>query len=160
MDRSELTSRQPLAIRAAATSEDDVLTDLAHESKRHWGYSQRDIELWSSQLSVSPSFIEKNTVFVAVKGDTIVGFYALVREGAAAELEHFWVHPRCIGTGLGRTMFRHALEAARAEGAARIKVVSDPNAEGFYLRMGARRAGEEPSTPQGRMLPVLVLELK
>lgn len=35
----------------------------------------------------------------------------------------------------------------------------DPHAEGFYLAMGARRVGDAPSTPRGRTLLLLVLEV-
>jgi hypothetical protein len=34
-------------------------------------------------------------------------------------------------------------------------ITADPNAEGFSTRLGARRVGEVPSTPAGRMLPRL-----
>mgnify|MGYP003693542487 CR=1 FL=1 len=39
-------------------------------------------------------------------------------------------------------------------------VVSDPNAEGFYLKMGCRRIGTRPSELEdGRQLPLLRLAL-
>jgi hypothetical protein len=38
-------------------------------------------------------------------------------------------------------------------------VPSDPNAQGFYVKMGAQRVGEVPSRPPGRTLPLLVLRL-
>ncbi|MGH8733407.1 MAG: D-glycero-beta-D-manno-heptose 1,7-bisphosphate 7-phosphatase [Burkholderiales bacterium] len=52
------------------------------------------------------------------------------------------------------------LEAARAAGARRIEIASDPNAIGFYRKLGARRVGDVPSKPRGRRLPLLRLSLR
>ena len=40
-----------------------------------------------------------------------------------------------------------------------LRIVSDPNAEAFYLRKGAIRAGLVDSLPAGRQLPLLSLAL-
>ncbi len=69
-----------------------------------------------------------------------------------------WVAPERVGGG-GAALFAHAVETARAEGASQLRISSDPNAEGFYVKMGARRVGEVPSRPPGRMLPLLVFRL-
>ena len=71
-----------------------------------------------------------------------------------------WVEPSAIGTGLGRTLWVHLLGQARALGHRALLIESDPNAEGFYLRMGARRVGERASKIlAGRMLPVMVVDV-
>ncbi len=70
------------------------------------------------------------------------GFYALVERGSKVELEHLWVLPEHIGTGIGRALFDHAVRKAAALGATILSIEADPNAEGFYRRMGARRVGE------------------
>ena len=82
-----------------------------------------------------------------------MGVYALLFSGADCELEHFWVMPTHMGAGVGRALFEHAVERCRAIGSRRLWINADPNATGFYERMGARRVGEVPSTPAGRMLP-------
>jgi hypothetical protein len=41
-----------------------------------------------------------------------------------------------------------------------LRIASDPFAEGFYRRMGARRVGVVPSTPRGRTLPLLLLDAR
>lgn len=45
-------------------------------------------------------------------------------------------------------------------GARMLRISSDPNAEGFDRRMGARREGDVPSTLEGRRLPLLVFDLR
>ncbi len=65
-----------------------------------------------------------------------------------------WVDPQHIGVGLGASLFSHAVGTVRAMGGSLLRIASDPDAEGFYLRMGARRVGVVPSKPPGRELPV------
>jgi predicted N-acetyltransferase YhbS len=119
------------------------------------------MELWRPGLKVSPGFVRDNEVYVAVSGEEAVGFYALVGGGRGVDLEHLWVLPAWIGMGLGRTLFGHAVRRAQELGAMTVTIESDPNAEGFYRRMGARRTGENVYELEGgeRVLPVMVVEL-
>lgn len=119
------------------------------------------MELWREDLDVLPGFVRENEVYVAVSGGMAVGFYALVGGGLELELEHLWVLPAWIGTGLGRTLFEHAMRRAKELGAGTVWIESDPNAEGFYQRMGARRTGAYIYEMEGRkrVLPVMVVEL-
>ena len=142
-------------IRRAVPAEAEALTALAHAAKRHWRYPEEWIALWRRDLTFTPEFIERYPVHCAVEGDATVGVYALLFAGADCELEHFWIAPARMGKGVGRALFEHAVERCRAIGARRLWITADPNAEGFYQRLGARRVGEMPSTPAGRTLPRL-----
>jgi predicted N-acetyltransferase YhbS len=138
------------------------LTDLAFEAKRSWGYPAHWITLWNDLLTILPEVIQTNEVYAAVMADAaIAGFYALLHDRPMPRLEHLWVLPALMGRGIGRTLFRHALERAATLGAAQIQIESDPHAEGFYLRMGARRIGETVIDLDGqrRILPILVAEV-
>jgi GNAT superfamily N-acetyltransferase len=148
-----------LEIRRARLDEAETLSAVAHAAKRHWGYPDEWIALWRRDLTLTPEFIERHPVHCAVDAGTIVGLYALLFSGADCELEHFWVLPARIGGGVGRRLFAHAVERCRALGCPRLWITADPNAEGFYLRLGARRVGEVASTPAGRTLPRLVLDV-
>ena len=142
-------------IRRAVSGDAAGLTAVAHAAKRHWGYPESWIALWERELTVSAELIERYPVHAAVEGNVVAGFYALTFAGADCELEHFWVAPARMGGGVGRALFEHAVERCRAIGARRLWISADPNAEGFYRRLGARRVGEVPSTPAGRTLPRL-----
>ena len=146
-------------IRRAWPADARTLTRVAHAAKRHWKYPEAWIRLWRDALSLTPPFVERHPVYCAVAGARVLGFYALSGAGATRELEHFWVLPAHIGRGVGTRMFVHAVATLRADGARECRIASDPYAERFYLRMGARRVGEWPSTPRGRTLPLLVLEV-
>jgi len=137
-----------------------ALTRIAFAAKRHWGYPERWIERWTAGLTIAPDFVRNNEVYAAIAGDETVGFYALVGEAPEVELEHLWVLPQSMGSGVGRALFGHALRTAAAAGAEAVRIEADPHAEGFYKRMGARRVGEEVYELDGarRVLPLLVAE--
>ena len=61
--------------------------------------------------------------------------------GERMDLLHLWVLPEAMRRGVGRSLFSHALERARNLGFRELEIESDPNAEGFYQRMGAQRVG-------------------
>lgn len=143
------------------TGDAGSLGRIAFDAKGYWGYPKRWMELWREDLEISPGFVRDNEVYVAVTGGRVVGFYALVGGGRGLDLEHLWVLPAWIGTGLGRTLFGHAMRRAAELGARTVRIESDPNAEGFYRRMGARRTGENVYVMEGqeRVLPVMVVEM-
>ena len=149
-----------IAIRRARGDEAEALTRVAHAAKRYWGYPEAYIQLWKDDLTVTPDFVERQAVFCAVQDAKILGFYALSGEGTTWELEHLWVEPEHIGTGIGAQLLAHAARTMRAAGGTTLRIASDPHAEGFYRRMGARRVGEVASKPEGRKLLLLVLELR
>ena len=148
-------------VRRARPGEAGSLSRIARAAKGHWGYPERWMESWRGDLTILPGFIRENEVYVAAAGGEVVGFYALVGEGRRLELEHLWVSPGEIGTGLGRLLFESAMRRAAELGAEVVGVESDPNAESFYLKMGARRVGENVYEIGGeeRVLPVLAVEL-
>jgi predicted N-acetyltransferase YhbS len=102
-----------------------------------------------------------NEVFAAVSDGELLAFYALTGEGGGLELEHLWVSPGWIGSGVGRLLFEHAMHEAALRGASVVEIEADPNAEGFYLRMGARRVGQNVYEIEGqsRVLPLMAVEL-
>jgi GNAT superfamily N-acetyltransferase len=148
-------------VRRAGPGDAGALGRVAFAAKGHWGYPEHWMELWRPGLEVSPAFVRDSEVYIAVSGGEAVGFYALVGGGRRLDLEHLWVLPAWIGTGLGRRLFEHAMRRARELGARTVTIEADPNAEGFYRKMGARRAGENVYELEGkeRALPVMVVEL-
>ena len=144
----------------ASPGDAETLTRIAFAAKSYWGYPERWIQRWQEALTITPGFISDNEVYAAVF-EEMGGFYALVERGRTVELEHLWVSPDHIGTGVGRVLFDHAVRRAAALGAATLSIEADPNAEGFYRRMGARRVGENVYEIDGqkRELPLLILDV-
>jgi len=151
-----------LKIRPAAKDEAGRLTQIAHDAKRYWGYPEHWIKHWQDDLTISPDFIVANQVFLAEQDDQILGFYALKIQHEKAELDHLWVAPEHIGTGVGKQLFLHAMQSSARRNISEIEILSDPNAEGFYQKMGAHRVGEAVSEIDGksRGLPRLTIDPK
>src|SRR5215216_2325865 len=147
-------------IRPASADDASVLTTIAQEAKRHWGYPEHWIKHWESDLTISSDFIRDNHVYVAEEDGEIQGFYALSVAGDKAELEHMWVTPARIGTGLGKELFLDAMERAATLNVGTIEISSDPNAAGFYKRRGATQIGKTDASVEGksRTLPRLKIE--
>jgi GNAT superfamily N-acetyltransferase len=138
----------------------DVLTQIAIRAKRHWNYPESWIENWRGDLAVGMECILKHEVHSAIVNGQIVGFYTLAAEGDKLRLEDLWVLPEMMGQGVGRHLFMHALKRAKDRGFGALEIESDPNAEGFYLRMGAYRVGLRirELTMQRRELPLLICQ--
>jgi GNAT superfamily N-acetyltransferase len=146
-------------IRRARVADAPALTRIAHAAKRHWRYPDAWIRLWDADLTVTPGFVRRHPTWCAVRGGRVVGFWAVSGRGATRELEHMWVDPRHIGAGIGRALLAHCEDRLRRMAVTRLEIASDPNAEGFYRRLGARRIGEVPARPDGRTLPLLALTI-
>lgn len=150
------------AVRPARPDEAARLTEIAHAAKRHWGYPDAWMDAWRDALTITPERMARWRVRVAQAADAVAGFHAVSVDGDAAVLEHLWIDPPSIGTGIGRMLWDDAVRIAAQSGARALVIDSDPHAEGFYLRMGARRIGEIPADVCGirRTLPRLRIALE
>jgi GNAT superfamily N-acetyltransferase len=92
---------------------------------------------------------DRGRIFLARMGGEVVGMVSLLltvstAEGAAAcWLEDMVVRPDQRGKGLGSRLLRHALDDAKANGFARVTLLTDRvNADAirFYERHGFRRS--------------------
>jgi GNAT superfamily N-acetyltransferase len=158
--------RQPsgvvAAIRRARPSEAGLLSELALRSKGHWGYDADFLAACRDDLALSPDDIATSAVYVLHDGDVVLGYYRLLlQDDGLAELDALFVEPAAIGQEVGKRLWRHAVATATTLGCTEIALQSDPQAEGFYLAMGAQRAGESESTVMpGRMLPLMRFRLR
>lgn len=141
-------------------SDASTLTKIAKISKKYWNYSDEQIEKWKDELTVTKKEIKRDIIFHILINEKIVGFYSLSVDKEKAEIEHMWILPEYIGKGLGRKLFNHMKGVAKNKDVKKLRIVADPNAEGFYTKMGFKRVGEKESSIKGRMLPILTLEIK
>lgn len=101
----------------------------------------------------------RDHMVLAEQDGVVLGFYSLIVEGEP-ELDLMFVADAAQGTGLGARLFDDMAATARRMGIDAVKIVANPPAEGFYLRMGARRVGTK--RPKGRVTwlqPILYLSL-
>lgn len=149
-------------IRRARPSESEELSALAASAKALWGYSAQQLALWSGVLSISPESIVNKPTFVAEGYARLVGVAQLDTSAHPWAVECLWIHPSAVRRGVGSLLVRHLLDYARAKGQTELRVDSDPNAEAFYLSLGARRVGEVAAPIEGqpnRARPQLALSV-
>jgi GNAT superfamily N-acetyltransferase len=153
-------------LRPARAEEAGPLTELALRSKARWGYEQSFLDACRAELTLRPEEIEARRVVVAESAGAwagtswstvrAVGFYSLDGQPPAGEIGNLWIEPDATGHGVGRALWRHAIQAARDAGFTTLRIEADPHAERFYRAMGARPVGVAPSgSVPGRTLPVL-----
>ena len=146
-------------VRRARADEAAFLSALAMRSKAHWGYSDEFLEIARPVLTFSEGDITANPVYVLESSQGVIGMYRLLHALPQGTLEDLWLDPIAIGSGLGRRLFDHALATAATLGMSSLLIESDPNAEGFYLAMGAARVGQRASAA-GRLLPLLAINTR
>lgn len=146
-----------IEIRRATSNDSERATELARIAKAHWGYPSEWLDAWRDGLAITAHDIEKHRTFVAMLDGHVVGVCQLQEGDVGAMLEHVWVDPSAHGKGVGRALVEHA----KAESRGVLTVVADPNAERFYIKLGATRVGDVfapmPGAPE-RKLPLLEFE--
>jgi GNAT superfamily N-acetyltransferase len=148
-----------ITFRRASPEDAEELTALTIASKSHWGYDQEFMDRARPSLMVTRDYIEANDCWVAEAGGGTIGWFSLVNRPDALLLDNFFLSPTRIGSGVGRLMWRRALNRAKTLGAERVVLEADPNAAGFYERMGARLTGSVRIPSTNRELPVYEVHL-
>ncbi len=150
-----------ITIRRALPEEADMLSQIAFAAKSHWGYPKRWMELWKPQLTFSPEYFEENESWVVEINGAPVAFYTLLEQHRHAWIENLWVSPARIGKGVGKRLFLHALNRSRQRGFQKLQLEADPNAVGFYEKMGMYKLCERQYELEGqlRILPTMEIKL-
>jgi GNAT superfamily N-acetyltransferase len=159
-------------LRSPRCDEAATLIDLCLRSKAVWGYDEefmqacrRDLTLDEEQacrgdLTLTASLIRSSYVRVAEISEHLVGVAQVNVKEELAELDKLFIEPTRLRSGAGKALFEWAVTTARDAGAATMVIDADPNAAGFYRRMGAVDDGMAPSgTIPGRFVPRLKLWL-
>ena len=147
-----------VTFRRAPPQAADELTALTLASKAHWGYDEAFMEVARPSLTISRDYLEANDCWIAEAGGKTVGWFSLVAIPDGFLLDNFFLLPAHIGSGVGRVMWEEAVQRAQDQGAKRMTLESDPNAAGFYERMGARLTGSVTAPDTGRELPTYEIE--
>ncbi|MCX4535092.1 GNAT family N-acetyltransferase [Streptomyces sp. NBC_00841] len=143
-------------VRPARRSEAEALTELALASKGHWGYDEAFLAACRDELTMHAADIDRRRTAVAEEDGRVLGFTTLDGTPPEGALGMMFVAPDALGRGIGRLLFEHTMTEARRLGFACLTIDADPNAEPFYLAMGAVRIGATPSgSIPGRELPLL-----
>lgn len=150
-----------VTIQRANPDQANQLTHIALAAKAYWGYPKRWMDIWKPQLTIDTDYITQNETWVAEIHGAPIAFCGLRDKDGSAWLEDLWVLPEYIGKGVGRMLFSTAVQLSRERGYQSLQLESDPNAVGFYEKMGMHKIRERHSEVDGqpRILPVMELEL-
>jgi GNAT superfamily N-acetyltransferase len=97
-------------------------------------------------------------VVAEIDGDPVGWAEVLPPHAGVSVLEHLWVEHGSMRAGIGSGLFRHESERARAQGAHVMEWEAEPNALGFYAKMGGRRV-RTTTSEWGRELAVMAVDL-
>lgn len=143
-------------IRQAKSSEAALLTDIAARGESYWGVDPDFIESFITIYGVTEIFINENPTYVIEEEGKIIGFYGLSTKKEQTELEYLYMEPEYIGKGYGRHLWNHMIEYCKENGIDNIVFVTNPQARGFYTKLGAVEIGlVESLVRKGRMVPKL-----
>jgi len=153
---------EPLRIRDARPDECEALSALCLRSKAHWGYDAAFLAEVAPYLVVTPDHAEAGQSFVALDHEDRVLGVAQIQPGfaPAGSLDLLFIEPDAIGTGVGRVLFQEAAQRLREAGERVMTILSDPDARGFYEKLGAVFIKDRPSEVfKDRLLPWLEYRL-
>jgi ribosomal protein S18 acetylase RimI-like enzyme len=150
-----------IQIRRVIPGDAVALSQIAFAAKAHWSYPKHWLEIWKPQLTFSPEYFEQNESWVAETKGLSIAFYTLQEKNGNAWIENLWVSPEFIGKGVGKKLFLHAVGLCRQRGYKTLQLEADPNAAGFYRKMGMHQIGERHSEveDQPRILPIMEMKL-
>jgi len=150
-----------MIIRQADTSHCERLNRIAVNSEAFWGYDSDFMESFKALYNIREEFIRDNETYVIEENESIIGFYSILMDNKEASLEYFYIEPKYIGKGYGRTLWNHLVNKCRNNNINEIVLVTSPQAKDFYIKMGAVQTGEvESIVMEGRKIPKLVYSFK
>jgi GNAT superfamily N-acetyltransferase len=155
----ERTRRAQAAVRPARAADCERLREITVASKGSWGYPPAQTRAWVKSLDICAAMLARTETVVAERGGRVVAWAQLLPPKAGVcVFDHLWVDPAAMGAGVGTELFRWAAARACALGATVMEWEGEPNAVGFYERMGGRQV-RTVTSEWGRELPVMAVDV-
>ncbi|PEM41917.1 GNAT family N-acetyltransferase [Bacillus pseudomycoides] len=144
-----------MVVRKALLNEANELSHIALASKATWDYSEEFILACKEDLTITEEYIKNHYVYILENKGVKIGFFSFQRKEEDV-LDFLYLHPNYKGKGYGNILWQSVVEKAVELGIKSFTIDSDPNAKGYYMKMGAKLIGETPSTVfKDRALPLL-----
>jgi N-acetylglutamate synthase-like GNAT family acetyltransferase len=137
------------------------LTELAIRSEAYWGYDDSFMDIFKSIYKVSEESIINNPTYIMEEEEEIIGFYGILIEESQRSLEYFFIEPEFIGKGYGKLLWQHVIKSCDTLNIKEFIIVTSPQAQAFYTKLGAKLQGEvESLVAKGRMIPQLIYSME
>jgi ribosomal protein S18 acetylase RimI-like enzyme len=132
-----------VSIRDARPDEAPALEALQRRSADVWEEYRAELMTHPDAIEPPHQAIAERRARVATDASrAILGFSVVLPvENRRCELDDLFVEPRRMGQGIGRALVRDLAERAQAAGAQYVDVIANPNAVGFYGRVGFELSG-------------------
>jgi len=145
VENSTYLSRE-LVFEAADPVYREILVNFAIESNDIYNTRTSSLDVAREVFEISDNVFENGVVETLKLDGEIVGFYTLKVYAPSDdwfehELGHLFVKAGLQGNGFGTLLFKRAISVARARGWKKLEWLCDPDAEIFYLKMGASITG-------------------
>lgn len=135
-------------VRRAKPEDALFLTSISLGTKRYGDYPKESLETWDDELAITEEYIEENIVLIAQKKDTIIGYCSVIEVGesywrdeafikAGYWLDHLFIRPAYIRSGIGSRLIEELVGQCRENNIDKLYILSDPNTNGFYDKIGA-----------------------
>lgn len=135
-----------IAVRKATNPDIASINEIMQLSKAHWGYDEAFMDAFMQKFSINENYLANQNVHIIFKDKDIIGFFSFIfHDNDSLELDHFFLHPNYIGKGLGKRLWKECCIVASGLGAKEFILWSDPQAEGFYAKMGCKKIGVKKS---------------
>lgn len=160
-----------IGIRRAHPEDALYLTSISFGAKRHWNYTEEYLALWHEQLTITEDYINSSVVFVAQKGNTIIGYCSIIEatpenmeelgfEQEGYWLNHIYIRPAYIRNGIGTKLIEQVQVYCREHDMHLLRIESDMNANGFFENLGAKYIKDIPLDGEGHIVCLYEYEIK
>jgi GNAT superfamily N-acetyltransferase len=132
------------SIREARPDEATALEALHRRSSDVWEEYRAQLAANRDAIEAPRRAIAGGRVRVAVDArGRLLGFSVVlpIRDNRC-ELDDLFVEPDSMGQGVGRMLVDDVVRRARGAGASHVDVIANPNAQGFYERLGFETTGQ------------------
>lgn len=149
-----------MTIEKANLNDHKILTEITKKSKAFWGYSDEQIEIWSSFLTVTEEYIETKSIFKIIVDNEIIGYYSYFHESEnTIKLDNLFILPEFIGKGFGKVLMQDFFKRLENSTAEKVTLNSEPNTENFYLKFGFVTISHIETSIKDRFMPIMEFKL-
>ena len=146
---SSRTVGPAMHIRAAISADLQSINTITLAAKAHWGYSSAQLHAWRTDLLTTAESLSQRPTLVALDNGSVVGVAQVDPSATPWELVSCWVAPSHMRRGIGSALLNAMKAEVARSGERTLHIDSDPNAEPFYLAVGAVRIGQVPAPIPG-----------
>lgn len=130
-----------------ATNDDIIfINKVLHHSLSYWPYTKEQLDKILELFKINETYLSKQPVYLTYRDNLFIGFFSFsAKNNQENELDYFIIDHNLIGHGHGKIMWQTCCNIASSLAMKEFIIMSTPEANGFYQKMGAQQIGQHPS---------------